>query len=57
MIVECGDYECPYSRQAFREVERVESQLGGQVRFAFIDGVVHRGRYDAASLLQEVTAS
>ena len=35
LIVEYGDYECPYSRQAFREVERVESQLGGQVRFAF----------------------
>ena len=35
LIVEYGDYECPYSRQAFREVERVESQLGDQVRFAF----------------------
>ena len=34
-IVEYGDYECPYSRQAFREVQRVESQLGDQVRFAF----------------------
>ena len=35
LIVEYGDYECPYSRQAFREVQRVESQLGDQVRFAF----------------------
>ena len=35
LIVEYGDYECPYSRQAFREVERVESRLGDQVRFAF----------------------
>ena len=35
LIVEYGDYECPYSRQAFREVERVESQLGARVRFAF----------------------
>ncbi len=24
LIVEYGDYECPYSRQAFRQVERVE---------------------------------
>jgi protein-disulfide isomerase len=24
LIVEYGDYECPYSRQAFREIERVE---------------------------------
>jgi protein-disulfide isomerase len=35
LIVEYGDYECPYSRQAFREIERVEEQLGGGVRFAF----------------------
>ena len=35
LIVEYGDYECPYSRQAFREIERVEGQLGEGVRFAF----------------------
>jgi protein-disulfide isomerase len=35
LIVEYGDYQCPYSRQAFRQVERVESRLGDQVRFAF----------------------
>lgn len=35
VILEYGDYECPYSRRAFREVERVERQLGDQVRFAF----------------------
>jgi protein-disulfide isomerase len=35
LIVEYGDYECPYSRQAFREIERVEAQLGERVRFAF----------------------
>ena len=35
LIVEYGDYECPYSRQAFREIERVEGQLGERVRFAF----------------------
>jgi protein-disulfide isomerase len=35
LIVEYGDYECPYSRQAFRAIERVESQLGDRVRFAF----------------------
>ena len=34
-IVEYGDYECPYSRQAFRAIERVEAQLSGAVRFAF----------------------
>ena len=34
-IVEYGDYECPYSRQAFRAIERVERQLAGGVRFAF----------------------
>ncbi|HEY5989570.1 MAG TPA: DsbA family protein [Streptosporangiaceae bacterium] len=35
LIVEYGDYECPYSRQAFRQIERVEQELGGGVRFAF----------------------
>src|SRR3954468_18214770 len=35
LIVEYGDYECPYSRKAFRAMERVESQLGDRVRFAF----------------------
>ena len=35
LIVEYGDYECPYSRRAFREVQRVERRLGDEVRFAF----------------------
>jgi Na+:H+ antiporter, NhaA family len=35
LIVEYGDYECPYSRQAFRAIERVETELGTGVRFAF----------------------
>jgi protein-disulfide isomerase len=103
LVVEYGDYECPYSRRAFREIEHVERELGEGVRFAFrhfplteihphaldvarfdgdrtgaavlarvrrdvqsgvatgevrgtptlfIDGVVHRGGYDAATLLE-----
>lgn len=35
VILEYGDYECPYSRQAFHAIERVEQQLGGNMRFAF----------------------
>jgi protein-disulfide isomerase len=35
LILEYGDYECPYSRQAFREIARVERRVGGEVRFAF----------------------
>jgi protein-disulfide isomerase len=35
LIVEYGDYECPYSRQAFREIERVEQSPSGGIRFAF----------------------
>ncbi len=35
LILEYGDYECPYSRQAFHAIEHVEQQLGGKVRFAF----------------------
>jgi protein-disulfide isomerase len=35
LIVEYGDYECPYSRQAYRSIQRVEAQLSGGLRFAF----------------------
>jgi protein-disulfide isomerase len=35
VILEYGDYECPYSRRAFREIERVQRQLPDTVRFAF----------------------
>jgi Na+:H+ antiporter, NhaA family len=35
LILEYGDYECPYSRGAFREIERVEQQVSGGIRFAF----------------------
>jgi protein-disulfide isomerase len=35
LIVEYGDYECPYSRQAFREITHLEERLSGRLRFAF----------------------
>jgi protein-disulfide isomerase len=35
VIFEYGDYECPYTRAAYREIERVERRLGDGVRFAF----------------------
>ena len=35
LIIEYGDYECSYSRQAFHAIEQVEHQLGGTMRFAF----------------------
>ena len=35
LIIEYGDYECPYSRQAFHSIEQVEQRLGGTMRFAF----------------------
>jgi protein-disulfide isomerase len=35
LILEYGDYECPYSRQAFREIERIEKRSGDGIRFAF----------------------
>jgi protein-disulfide isomerase len=35
VILEYGDYECPYSRHVFREIERVERQLPDTIRFAF----------------------
>jgi protein-disulfide isomerase len=35
VVLEYGDYECPYSRAAFRAIERVQRRLPGGVRFAF----------------------
>jgi protein-disulfide isomerase len=35
LIIEYGDYECPYSRQAFHAISQVEQQLAGNMRFAF----------------------
>jgi protein-disulfide isomerase len=35
VILEYGDYECPYSRAAYREIQRVERELRDGVRFAF----------------------
>jgi protein-disulfide isomerase len=35
LILEYGDYECPYSRLAFRAIERVEQEASGGIRFAF----------------------
>ena len=35
VILEYGDYECPYSRQAYRSIQRVEASLEGHVAFEF----------------------
>lgn len=35
VIIAYGDYQCPYSRQAFRELERVERRSGQAIRIAF----------------------
>jgi protein-disulfide isomerase len=35
VIMEYGDYECPYARAAFREIQQVQTRLSGGVRFAF----------------------
>jgi protein-disulfide isomerase len=35
LILEYGDYECPYSRAAYRQIQRVEHRLPGGLRFAF----------------------
>ena len=35
LIMEYGDYECPFSRQAFYAIQQVERQLDGNMRFAY----------------------
>jgi formate-nitrite transporter family protein len=34
-LVVYGDYECPYSRAAYRSVQRIERHLGERLRFVF----------------------
>ncbi len=34
-LIEYGDYECPYSRAAYRSIQRLEGALGERLRFAF----------------------
>jgi protein-disulfide isomerase len=34
-LVEFGDYECPYSRLAFRAIQRLEAELDERLRFVF----------------------
>ena len=63
LILEYGDYECPYSRQAFRATERAGRRLGGTcgsrsgTPTLFIGGVVHRGGYDPPALLAALASS
>ena len=47
LIIEYGDYECPYSRQAFQ----CTSCYFTGTPTLFIHGVVHRGGYDPPALL------
>jgi protein-disulfide isomerase len=35
VILVYGDYECPFTRRAFREIQRVERARDGAVRFAY----------------------
>ncbi|HEY4827051.1 MAG TPA: DsbA family protein [Solirubrobacteraceae bacterium] len=35
VILEYGDYECPFSRRAYRAIQSIEAQLGDGVRFAW----------------------
>ncbi|HTU87004.1 MAG TPA: DsbA family protein [Solirubrobacteraceae bacterium] len=35
VILEYGDFECPYTRRAYREIQSVEAELEGNVRYAF----------------------
>ena len=34
-LVEYGDYECPYSRLAYRAIQALEGELGHRLRFVF----------------------
>ncbi|HEX8085544.1 MAG TPA: DsbA family protein [Solirubrobacteraceae bacterium] len=34
-LLEYGDFQCPYCRDAVRSIERVRARLDGRIRFAF----------------------
>jgi protein-disulfide isomerase len=34
-LLEYGDYECPYSRSAYRSIQVIENRLGDRLRFVF----------------------
>jgi hypothetical protein len=49
LILEYGDYECPYSRQAFREIERIEKRLNARTRARrFVRSSMSNGEFRAA---------
>lgn len=35
LIIEYGDYECPYSRAAYRAIEKLARQRSGRLQFVF----------------------
>ena len=45
VILGYGDYECPYSRQAFQRVVRGTATL-------FVDGHLYGGGYEPAALIE-----
>ena len=64
LIIEYGDYECPYSRQAFRAIEQAGRRLVREravrlpaPRRCSFGGVVHRGGYDPPTLLAALATS
>ena len=34
-LVEYGDFECPYSREAVKTVQALQREFGGDLRFVF----------------------
>ena len=34
-LVEYGDFECPYSREAIKTVQALQREFGGDLRFVF----------------------
>jgi glutaredoxin len=71
LILGYGDYECPYSRKAYRDDsggQHVLAGIRGDVESGiasgevhgtptlFINGTVHRGSYDAAALLEAISS-
>jgi protein-disulfide isomerase len=56
-VVEYGDYECPYCRGAFRDVQEMLGEYRGQIRFVFRNFPIPQLHPHAAQAAQAAEAA
>lgn len=56
-LVEYGDYECPFCRQAYPEIKRIQRSLGEQMRFVFRHFPLHEAHPHALQAAEAAEAA